>query len=101
MDLGGRRHYVAGAMELILALLSLLSAATGALTGARAPEAGMVQSAQVGAIPSAATGVAAVAPAAVVAVTIPAPGASSGAAPVAPADAAARAIPLYADRRIE
>jgi hypothetical protein len=42
MDLGGLRHYVAGAMELILALLSLLSAATGALTGARAPEAGMV-----------------------------------------------------------
>ncbi|MDQ8755133.1 hypothetical protein RCO27_02720 [Sphingosinicella sp. LHD-64] len=37
-------------MELILALLSLLTAATGALTGVRAPEAGLQQAAQVGTV---------------------------------------------------
>jgi len=47
MDLRPRAHYVARAMELLLALLSLLTAATGALGGARAPEAGVHQAAQV------------------------------------------------------
>ena len=86
-------------MELILALLSLLSAATGALTGARAPEAGMVQAAQVGAIPAAAP--AAVAPAEIAVIAAPATAASPRARLVGHAFAALRAIPLYADRRIE
>ena len=86
-------------MELILALLSLLSAATGALTGARAPEAGMVQAARIGAIPVAAP--AAVAPAAIAAIAAPAAVATSSAKPFARPLVVARPIPLYADRRIE
>jgi hypothetical protein len=38
MDLGARRHYVARAMEFLLILSAMLSAVTGAFTGARAPE---------------------------------------------------------------
>ena len=38
MDLGARRHYVAPAMEFLLILSAMLSAVTGAFTGARAPE---------------------------------------------------------------
>jgi hypothetical protein len=39
MDFGARRHYVARSMEFLLILSALLSAATGALTGTRGPEA--------------------------------------------------------------
>ena len=101
MDVAPPRHYVAGAMELILALLSLLSAATGALTGARAPEAGVVQAAQVGAIPAAATHAVAVAPVAIAAVAAPAALLSRATQTFSPRAAAARTIPLYADRLIE
>lgn len=38
MDLGARGHYVPRAMELLLILSAMLSAVTGAFTGARAPE---------------------------------------------------------------
>lgn len=41
MDLAGSALYVARLMELLLALLSLLSAATGAFAGGAAPEAGL------------------------------------------------------------
>jgi hypothetical protein len=43
--LRARTPMCARAMELLLALLSLLTAATGAVAGARAPEAGVHQSA--------------------------------------------------------
>ena len=101
MDVAPPRHYVAGAMELILALLSLLSAATGALTGARAPETGMVQAAQVGAIPVAATHAVAVAPVTIAAVVSPAAVLSRATRLFARSPAVARTIPLYADRLIE
>jgi len=38
MDLGARRYYVAAAMNFLLILSALLSAVTGAFSGARAPE---------------------------------------------------------------
>lgn len=60
MDLGARRHYVAPAMEFLLILSAMLSAVTGAFTGARAPEPRLHhQAAQVVAVaePSAVTAV--------------------------------------------
>ena len=86
----------AGAMELLLALLSLLTAATGAVTGARAPEAGVHQ----------AVGIVAVAPVrrlaprqAALAVTSPQRGRDARAA--APAAPPREAAPLATERLTE
>lgn len=97
MDVRRRGHYVARAMELLLALLSLLTAATGALTGARAPEAGVHQAVQIGAAQRVAPRI----------VQAQRPIADAAARPdarpaLAPRAAApARSAPLYADRLIE
>jgi hypothetical protein len=83
-------------MELLLALLSLLTAATGAVAGARAPEAGVHQS----------TGVIVVAPAhkAIQRAALDQPAQpvrdADRASPVPSGDTPA-AAPLYADRRRE
>ncbi len=83
-------------MELLLALLSLLTAATGAVAGARAPEAGVHQVA----------GVIATAPArkaasrAAVLQDVQPSRRTDPAAP-APAVETPSAAPLYADRRRE
>jgi hypothetical protein len=100
MDLGAPRHYVAPAMEFLLVLSALLSAVTGAFTGARPPEARPHHAA-------AAQSVAAAEPAATVAV--PAARVAVAAPPfpertIADARAAApppASAPLYADRLIE
>jgi len=84
-------------MELLLALLSLLTAATGALTGARAPEAGVHQAIQIGAAQQ-------VAPRVVQAqrpVENAVPRADARPAVAAPPAAPARSAPLYADRLLE
>jgi hypothetical protein len=96
MDLGPRRHYVACAMEFLLILSAMLSAVTGAISGARAPEARLHQAEAVQTVApvrqEAERSVAAVSPTA---------------APVRPQvhDAlpafAPAAIPLYANRLIE
>jgi hypothetical protein len=97
MDVRPARHYVAPAMELLLILSAMLSAVTGAFTGARAAEPRPFHAAQVQAE----------APGAEVAVEaarlpLALPEARPIAALVAPAtfDPAAP-IPLYADRLIE
>lgn len=98
MDLGRRRHYVARAMELLLILSALLSAATGAFTGTRAPEAGQRHEAAAVAVAQAAAAV--VAPAATAAPDRPSTVRPARAAP-APADAPAMAPPLATERLIE
>lgn len=100
MDVRASRYYVAGAMELILAFLSLLTAATGALTGARAPEAGVQQAAQVDTIRTLAPRIVRTARA-VVAQTAVAPAAPRRLAEALPAFALAPAAPLDAVRLIE
>ena len=100
MDLGAPRHYVAPAMEFLLVLSALLSAVTGAFTGARPHEARLHHAAS-------AQSVAVAAPAAKVAV----PAARIAVAPpLVPAETIADALPvaaprafapLYADRLIE
>lgn len=99
MDVRARLHYVAGAMELILALLSLLTAATGALTGARAPDAGFHEAAQVDTIRAAAPAAARAVRS--LAVSTVAPAAPRAAIAPLPAFAVAPAVPLYTDRLIE
>ena len=101
MDLGAPRHYVACAMEFLLILSAMLSAVTGAFTGARAPDARPHHQA-------AAAGVAEVAQQAAIAAAparqIPAdPGAPGQGAVLhsAPAVSPPAAFPLYADRLIE
>ena len=86
----------ARAMELLLALLSLLTAATGAVAGVRAPEAGVHQTANI----------VAVAPARSIAPRLaaaPQARRTRAADPAPPAHAAETpsAAPLYADRRRE
>ena len=96
MDVGARRHYVASAMEFLLILSAMLSAVTGAISGARAPEARLQYAEAVQSVApvrrEAERSVAAVIPMAapVVAIVYDA----------LPAFALA-AIPLYADRLIE
>jgi hypothetical protein len=100
MDLRARAHYVACPMELLLTLFALLSAATGALTGARAPQAEVHQTIQ-------AERPVVAAPRAVrmaQAVLVPTPAQPSAAAMPEPSRAPqvlAAAIPLYVDRLIE
>lgn len=83
-------------MELLLALLSLLTAATGAVAGARAPDAGVHQAANIVAVAPARRAAARVAVA-------PEAGQARIADDRAPAAAAETpaAAPLYADRRRE
>jgi hypothetical protein len=86
----------ARAMELLLALLSLLTAATGAVAAGHAPETGVHQAA----------GIVAVAPArqaaARPAIALAAPTSRPADAPPARVDTPAVATaPLYADRRRE
>lgn len=86
-------------MELLLAFLSLLTAATGALTGVRAPEG--VEAAQINVVR------ANTASAATVAQTVAAPRAAvrafaeKTAEPSGRSFALAPSVPLYADRLIE
>ena len=97
MDLAPPRHYVAGAMEFLLILSAMLSAVTGAFTGARANELRPLHAAQVQAE-------APCAEVAVEAIRLPraVPEAPAIAAVFAPAAfGLAPSIPLYADRLIE
>ncbi len=99
MDLGARRHYVAPAMEFLLILSAMLSAVTGAFTGARAPEARLHQQAAqivVVAEPSAETAVVAER----IVAALPALGALAAPPALRPFALAAPA-PLFAVRLIE
>ena len=99
MDLGGRRHYVAGAMEFLLILSAVLSAVTGAFTGARAPEARLHQEAPAQMVATAQPSATVAVPAAPIETAVP------NIAPflpdALPVFALAAAVPLYADRLIE
>jgi len=86
-------------MELILALLSLLTAATGALTGARAPDAGFHEAAQVDTIRTAPQ--VAVRAARILALPAAAPAAPDVLLAPLPAFAVVPAAPLYSDRLLE
>ena len=99
MDLGARRHYVASAMEFLLILSAMLSAVTGAFTGARAPEAGLHREAPAQIVSVAQASAIVAVPAARIATALPriAPARAAALLVVAPA----AAIPLYADRLIE
>jgi hypothetical protein len=98
MDLGGCRHYVAGAMEFLLILSAMLSAVTGAISGVRAPEARLHHAASVQAEVPCLEQVQQVARRAV-----PIANETPRIAAVfsAPSFAVVAAIPLYADRLIE
>jgi hypothetical protein len=100
MDVRASRYYVAGAMELILAFLSLLTAATGAFTGVRAPEVGIQQAAQVDTVRTLAPRVVRAARA-IVAETVATPARPAGVAEALPVFALAPAAALDAVRLIE
>ena len=100
MDLGRRRHYVAPAMELLLILSALLSAATGAFTGTRGPEPGPRHEAAAEAVAVAQSAIAVVAPAAEPERREPLL-ARPGEPDPAPAAAPALAAPLDTERLIE
>ncbi len=91
-----RAPMCARAMELLLALLSLLTAATGAVAGARAPDAGVHQTAGV----VIATPARRVAPRVIVAPDVQRSRVADDTAPSASVEIAS-AAPLYADRRRE
>ena len=98
MDLGAPRHYVAPAMEFLLILSALLSAVTGAISGARAPEARIHQA-------EASLAAASAAPAAreqaAIAAVLPDLLPRAQVIPALPVFALAASVPLYADRLIE
>jgi hypothetical protein len=100
MDLGAPRHYVAPAMEFLLVLSALLSAVTGAFTGARPHEARLHHAASTQNVAVAEPSAKVAVPAARIAVAAPRipAGTIAEARPVAPPPASA---PLYADRLIE
>ncbi|HYI46897.1 MAG TPA: hypothetical protein VEX35_00380 [Allosphingosinicella sp.] len=100
MDLEAQRHYVAPAMEFLLVLSALLSAVTGAFTGARPHEARQHHAAATQSVAVAEPSAKVAVPVARIAVATPrAPEvAVADARPVAPPPAA---VPLYADRLIE
>ncbi len=100
MDLGRRRHYVAGAMELLLILSALLSAATGAFTGTRGPEAAQRHEAAAEAVAIAQTAAAVVAPVAPPERRRPVASRPAQSFPM-PAAAPAAEAPLRTERLIE
>jgi hypothetical protein len=99
MDLRAPAHYVRCPMQFLLTLFALLSAATGALAGVRAPHAEVHQTVQTERAAEAGPRLAQAARAA------PARVHTAYAAPARPARQAAQvlaaAIPLYVDRLIE
>jgi hypothetical protein len=100
MDLGRRRHYVAGAMELLLILSALLSAATGAFTGTRGPEAAQSHEAAAEAVAVAQSAIAVVAPVAAPERSLPVASRPEQPLPM-PAAAPALEAPLRTERLIE
>jgi hypothetical protein len=100
MDLGAPRHYVAPAMEFLLVLSALLSAVTGAFTGARPHEARLHHAAAAQSVVVAEPSAQVAVPAAPIAVVPPAiPGRTV--AEARPVAAPRESVPLYADRLIE
>lgn len=100
MDLRAPAHYVRFPMQFLLTLFALLSAATGALTGARAPQAEVHQSIRAESVAEAGPHVAQAAQTALVGVPARTYAAPARLAPRGPQVLAA-AIPLYVDRLIE
>jgi len=100
MDLRARAHYVAFPMQLLLTLFALLSAATGALTGARVPQTEVHQTIQAGQAAEAAPRAVQVAQAALAGTPELAMAPPARLAPRAP-QVHVSAIPLYVDRLIE
>ena len=101
MDVQTHRHYVAGAMEILLILSALLSALNGALTGPRGPEAAIRHEAAVEAVAVAEAAVDAVAAASLPAASAPAEAPRVSAPEAVPADPPADRPPLATDRLIE
>jgi hypothetical protein len=100
MDLRASRHYVAAAMEFLLVLSALLSAVTGAFTGARPHEARLHHAAPAQSIAVVQPAARVAVPAVRIAVGPPrAPARTIAEVPPVPAPPAA--APLYADRLIE
>ena len=100
MDLGAARHYVAHAMGFLLILSALLSAATGAFGGTRAPEAAARQEAAAEAVAIAEAAAAVAAPAEANGSSQPTL-ARQAAVEAAPAAGPAESAPLDTDRLIE
>jgi hypothetical protein len=100
MDLGAPRHYVAPAMEFLLVLSALLSAVTGAFTGARPHEARLHHAAPAQSVAVAEPAAKVAVPAARIAVTAP-PVPARAIADARPVAAPPASVPLYADRLIE
>ena len=99
MDVAGRAHYVAPAMELLLILSAILSVVTGAFTGVRGPEARLPQAEAAVGAPMAVSAVEQQAPRPLP--VRPAMAAQSREVLPLPGFGLAAAVPLYADRLIE
>jgi hypothetical protein len=100
MDLEAPRHYVAPAMEFLLVLSALLSAVTGAFTGARPHEARLHHAASTQSVAVAEQSAKVAVPATPIAVAAPRIP-ESRIAVVRPVALSPEAAPLYADRLIE